>query len=206
MKRDFDKEAQQWDTNPFRVKMTTAIAESMRQSLNFNQTQVLLDYGAGTGLVTLKLQSEVKIVYAIDSSPGMLAVLKEKLNSAGITNVEPVLWDFEQEPWQKEKIDIIVSSMTLHHIKDTGKIIAAFYTILKPGGQIAIADLDSDNGEFHDDPTGVEHNGFDREELKYLFQNSGFIDIMVNTAYTIRKPIKSGSMRDFTIFLLTAKK
>jgi tRNA (cmo5U34)-methyltransferase len=206
MKRDFDKEAKLWDTNPFRVKLTTAIAESMRQSLNLNQTQILLDYGAGTGLVTLNLQSEVKKVYAIDSSQGMLSVLKEKLGLAGIANVEPLLWDFEQESWQKEKIDIIVSSMTLHHIKDTPKIIAAFYHILNPQGQMAIADLDSDNGGFHDDPTGVEHNGFDREGLKHLFQNAGFIDIMVNTVYTIRKPIKGGLERDFTVFLVTAKK
>ncbi|MFB3896020.1 MAG: class I SAM-dependent methyltransferase, partial [bacterium] len=181
-------------------------AEAMRQSLHYSQEQTLLDYGAGTGLVTLKLQSEVKKVYAIDSSAGMLAVLTEKLNKTGIANVEPVLWDFEQEPWQKEPVDIIVSSMTLHHIKDTRKLVTALYTILNPGGQIAIADLDSDNGEFHDDPTGVEHNGFDREKLKNLFQNAGFIDIMVTDAYTIRKPIKTGQMRDFTIFLLTATK
>jgi ubiquinone/menaquinone biosynthesis C-methylase UbiE len=206
MKRDFDKEAKLWDTNPYRLQMTTSIANAMHQSLNLNQNQILLDFGAGTGLVTLKLQSEVKKVYAVDSSPGMLSVLNEKLDSAGITNVEPILWDIEQEPWSREKVDIIVSSMTMHHIKDTRKLITAFFAILNPIGQMAIADLDSDNGEFHDDPTGVEHNGFDREELKRLVFEIGFNQVKIDTGYTIRKPIKSGKERDFTVFILTAIK
>ena len=56
--------------------------------------------------------------------------------------------------------DLVVSSMTFHHIRDTGMLLDRMAEILKPAGRIAIADLDSDEGKFHDTNDGVFHNGF----------------------------------------------
>ena len=55
--------------------------------------------------------------------------------------------------------------MTLHHIPDVARLLAEFRNVLKPGGRLCIADLDSDGGRFHEDSTGVFHPGFDRAVL-----------------------------------------
>jgi len=43
-----------------------------------------------------------------------------------------------------------------------------------PGGFLSIADLDSDDGQFHEDKTGVFHSGFDRNVMRQYFSEAGF--------------------------------
>lgn len=96
--------------------------------------------------------------------------------------------------------------MTLHHIKNTKKAIQIFFNILKYNGQIGISDLDKEKGDFHSDLTDVKHLGFDREKLKTIFDEVGFKNININTVYTRKKETKNGEIKNFPIFLLTAKR
>jgi ubiquinone/menaquinone biosynthesis C-methylase UbiE len=206
MKRDFDNEAKDWDQNKARVKVATDIADAMRDSLHLDGRQLLLDFGTGTGLIALRLLPHVQRVIAVDTSQGMLDVLKSKLAESNIENIDPVYWNIEQDNSELPKVDVIVSAMTLHHIRDTLNIAKIFFNALAPGGQIAIADLDLDDGKFHQDATGIEHNGFDREHLKEIFVKAGFQSLIVKETCSVNKPVKEGESRIFTIFLLTGKK
>ena len=76
------------------------------------------DYGAGTGLVSLALRQRVSRVLAADSSHGMLDVLGGKIRAAGIANIQPVFLDLEDPARTPPTVDAIVSSMTLHHVRD----------------------------------------------------------------------------------------
>jgi hypothetical protein len=91
--------------------------------------------------------------------------------------------------------------MTIHHLEDIIALFEKLYTMVKDGGFIAIADLDSEDGSFHSDNTGVYHHGFDREALQLIAENAGFKDVKFDLASTIKKP-----QRHYTVFLLTAKK
>ena len=81
--------------------------------------------------------------------------------------------------------------MTLHHIKDVSKLLNQIYAALVPGGTICLTDLDLDGGLFHEDNTGVFHFGFDRQELRKAFSETGFIDVRDTTATEIMKPDKN---------------
>jgi hypothetical protein len=59
---------------------------------------------------------------------------------------------------------------------------------------------------FHEDSTGVYHNGFDREMLKAAFRDAGFVEVRDRTAATMTKPAADGKIRSFTIGLVTGKK
>lgn len=72
-------------------------------------------------------------------------------------------------------------------------------------GQLAIADLDPEGGLFHPDHTDVMHDGFDRKELAGILVAAGFVDIEFGDAYVLEKPIADGTLRPFTIFLVTAQ-
>jgi hypothetical protein len=96
--------------------------------------------------------------------------------------------------------------MTLHHVKELVHIFHEFHNCLLPGGQICIADLDSDEGEFHRDKTGVVHSGFDRAEMRRLLIAGGFQDVRDVTAASVVRESSDGRSREFTVFLMTGRR
>src|SRR5512135_1241451 len=186
-KRDFNKEAEQWDANPGRVKLANEIADAVIREGSLERTMNVLDFGCGTGLVTLRLQPLVKSILGADSSQGMLGVLQGKIDALGVTNVRTRLVDFEKGARVEGPFDLIVSSMTLHHVPDTATLFSQWYDLLAPGGRLCFADLDAEDGSFHSDNTGVFHLGFDRDHLKRLLRNANFKDIRDVTAATVQR-------------------
>jgi ubiquinone/menaquinone biosynthesis C-methylase UbiE len=96
--------------------------------------------------------------------------------------------------------------MVTHHVPDTTALFKEWVRLLKPHGQIAFADLDSEDGAFHGDNTGVFHLGFDRAKLRELLLATGFAEISDCTATTVRKEIEGQGTREFPIFLIVARK
>ncbi len=205
-RKDFNIEAAQWDANPGRVKLANEVADAILREAAPLQGMDVLDYGCGTGLVTLRLQPAVRTITGADSSQGMLEVLQEKVRTRGLRNVQTRLVDFEKGGRIKGAYQLIVSSMTMHHVKDTAGLFRQWYDLLVPGGWIAAADLDTEDGSFHGDNTGVFHFGFDRGDVKKLLQNSGFHTIRIITASTMVKEIAGGGKRDFPVFLIVGRK
>jgi len=80
-KSRFDEAAAEWDNNPTRVDLARAVGEALRRVIPVQSHWRVLDYGAGTGLLTLNLQPQVASVMALDSSTGMLEKLTQKLAS-----------------------------------------------------------------------------------------------------------------------------
>ena len=89
---------------------------------------------------------------------------------------------------------------------DTSQAAEVFYSLLKPGGIIAIADLDPDNGESHGSGMMV-HNGFVRENLMEIFKKAGFTNIQIDNVATLTKvSSKTRELNEFPIFLMIAHK
>ena len=160
---------------------------------------VLMDFGAGTGLLSYFVAPKVDTIVAVDNSPSMLEQFREK-SSEFDCKTEIIQKDLSRETIERE-FDGIISSMTAHHLEDIPALFSKFYTMTKRGGFIAIADLDSEDGTFHSDDTGVHHHGFDRDILRDTVEGAGFGNIKFDTVSTINKP-----HRDFTVFLMTAVK
>jgi ubiquinone/menaquinone biosynthesis C-methylase UbiE len=205
-RRDFDKSAGDWERDASRLKMTAALADAVIAGLAWDPGFVAMDYGAGTGLVTLRIQPLVGRVVAVDTSSGMLGVLEKKVLAAGLTNVSLRIWDVEKDPLLEDRFDIIVSTMTFHHLGDIPAALARFRELLNPGGRMAVADLDAEAGDFHADPTGVRHFGFDRGKLKGQFEAAGFSRVRTATAHRLERPGAGGTLKEFSFFLLTTSK
>src|ERR1035437_2279625 len=143
----FDEAAAQWDNNPGRVGVARAVGEAIGRAIPFQPGWRVLDYGAGTGLLTLNLQPRVASMVALDSSTGMLEKLKQKLAAAAISNVQTWHWDLEAKSFPEPGFDLVVSSMTLHDLRGVPLVLSRLAEVLKPGGWLAVADLDSDAGK-----------------------------------------------------------
>jgi len=202
----FDLNAADWDSNPSRAALATAVSDCIRKSLPLEPSTRVMDYGAGTGLVALQLLPAVGEVVAVDTSREMLKVLTQKLVAAKIRNVTTALCDLQREPFTGAAFNLIVSSMTFHHIKDVAAVLGQFHAALKANGRLAIADLDPDGGMFHPDPTDVAHPGFERAWLKQLLMKSGFVNVSDRTAHRLSKEGAGGVVREYSVFLITAEK
>ena len=200
----FDKAANEWDQKKRRVELARAIAENIAL-LPLHTKMTAMEYGCGTGLVGLALAPRLGFLTAMDTSKGMLDVLAGKIHEQGLTNVTPLCLDLTVETCT-QRFDLIFSAMTLHHIDNTGLILEKFHHLLKDGGTLAIADLDSEDGSFHSAGSGEKHYGFNREVLSVILGGLGFSSVNFKTVHTIQKVDEDGSNRDYPVFLLTAQK
>jgi len=206
MKRDFDSEAAQWD-NPHRIKLSKELISAILKKNTINSTSDIMDFGCGTGLLTIQLSQLAKTVTSVDSSSGMLDILRKKTDDGNITNVKIKKTDPDNGETLEGSFDSVISSMTLHHIKNIQFLIREFYRVLKDRGYLFIADLDLDEGQFHSDNTGVFHFGFDRDELRQILLEAGFKNISIETATSITKPVgTTQELKQFTIFLISGQK
>jgi len=203
VKRNFDKDAATWDDIPRRVKLVADIAQAIAGEINLTPSMDVLDFGCGTGLLTMQLQPFVHSITGVDNSLGMLDVLNAKIKDQKTTNVKTRYLDIDKGGVLEGSYNLITSSMTFHHIKKIRPVLDQFYNILLPGGCLCIADLDVDDGQFHENSDGVFHNGFDRESLSNVFSAAGFRNIKCQTAARVTKPVQGGGNREFTIFLIT---
>lgn len=195
----FAHKSKSWDMSSRRVKNAQSISDSILNNIELDKEMVLMDFGAGTGLLSYFVAPQVDTIVAVDNSPSMLEEFREKCKEFDC-KTEIIQKDLSSETIERE-FDGIISSMTVHHLKDTSALFSKFYKMLKQDGFIAIADLDIEDGTFHSENTGVHHHGFNRDSLDTIAKDAGFSNIQFDTVSTIKKPD-----RDFTVFLMTAVK
>jgi len=195
----FAKKSKSWDMSSKRVKNAQSIANLIVKNINLDSAMEVMDFGAGTGLLSFFIAQKVSKIVAVDNSPSMLQEFQKK-SLEFTSQTEVIELDLSIDSIDR-KFDGIISSMTIHHLEDISTLFEKFYTMLKDGGFIAIADLDVEDGSFHSDNTGVYHYGFSRDVLKLIAEKAGFKKVKFDLASTINK-----QHRSFTVFLLTAIK
>lgn len=205
-KWDFNEEEASWDKNPGRVKLANDIADAINEEVTLTSEMDALDFGCGTGLLTLRLQPLVHSVTGVDSSEGMLDILNAKIEEGKLANIATRLLDLEKGDVLEGEYQLILSSMTFHHVRNIRPLLDRFHKVAAPGGLLCIADLDPDEGRFHGENDTVFHPGFDRTALTGILQEAGFEDVRTRTAATVTKRAPEGEKMDFTVFLMIGRK
>jgi ubiquinone/menaquinone biosynthesis C-methylase UbiE len=173
----FEEMAKRYDTEE-RIELAQIVAEEVKKELQDSTSQTLIDYGSGTGLVSLALTDMVESVLLIDSSEQMVEVAKSKITQRGIDNAAVLYSDFTQGS-PEVKADIVLMSLVLLHIPDTKQILQELNSILHNGGKLIIVDFDKNETISHP----KVHNGFVHEELKEQLSEAGFTSTEIRTFY-----------------------
>lgn len=200
MSKDFfSQKADSYDQNDDRVANVDNIANSILNKITCDKTMQIMDFGSGTGLLLERIAPYVKKIVAVDISKSMIQQLSEKRTRLDC-ELEIVEMDLSKSVLE-QKFDGIISSMTMHHVENVQSMFEKFYSMLDVGGFIAIADLETEDGSFHTEDTGVFHLGFDKNAISTMAATAGFKKVTISSASTIHKP--NGT---FPVFLLTSVK
>jgi ubiquinone/menaquinone biosynthesis C-methylase UbiE len=116
---------------------------ALLRHLGLNATHMLVDLGAGSGTLALAAAPHCRQVVAVDVSPMMLSLLREKASQQGIGNIACVQQGFLTYSHQGEPVDFVYSRHALHHLPDFWKALAfaRIAAFLRPGGVFLLRDL-----------------------------------------------------------------
>jgi tRNA (cmo5U34)-methyltransferase len=200
---EFDIKAADWDKNPMHWDRSEAIVKEIRKRISLNSNMTAMEYGAGTGIASFLLSDYLKEITLIDNSSEMVRIMKEKIESSGVTNLKVLNFDLEHNDYKAGKFDFIFTQMVLHHVDDIEAIVNKLSRLLNNGGLLAIADLYQEDGSFHGEGfTG--HNGFDPERFSAILRKNHFSNITHSRCFVIERKISENETKQYDVFLLTA--
>ena len=193
----FDSSARNWDQRRMSVQLAE-VADLLLPLLQLTDQQHWLDFGSGTGLLSVPLAAKVGQVTALDTSEKMLEVLAEK----GVNNIETLNQNvFSGLPCD---YDGVVSCMALHHVESTEALLKQFYQHLNNDGQLALVDLYAEDGSFHGDneAKGVKHLGFNIETLRATAEAIGFVEV----SFAEIMQLQHRNERKYPLFVMLARR
>ena len=99
----------------------------------------LLDCGCGTGpmLTLLHEKYPEKHYTGIDLTPKMIEVAKRK----ALKNVELVVGDCENLPFEANSFDVVICCESFHHYPNPHDFFNSVSRVLRPGGRLVLRDM-----------------------------------------------------------------
>ncbi len=168
----------------------------LKEYFEASKDKKVLDAGAGTGRLTMKLFSAGADVTALDFSPDMLEKLQKKN-----PDIKTVEGDVENMPFEDDQFDFVFSSLTLVHLKKIIPFLDECYRVLKDEGKLILVNVHYRRPMLLEDEKGKYtikcHNHFPRhvreaaEELAYNIEEEIIVtegdDVWVSQILILRK-------------------
>ena len=173
MKHDFNHKAETFDS-PKNIFLANLVCQAVEKQIDLLSDKEILDFGGGTGLLTLPLAKQAKSVTLVDISEKMLGQARLKAERQEIKNIQFLEQDLLATPLEQE-FDFIVVSRVLHHMPDLDAALSLFRQHLKENGQLLLADFIK---------TEANHHGFDLAELENKLAQFGFSSIDSQILYS----------------------
>ena len=173
MKHDFNHKAETFDS-PKNIFLANLVCQAVEKQLDAPLDKEILDFGGGTGLLTLPLSKQAKSVTLVDISEKMLEQARLKAERQDIKNIHFLEQDLLEKPLEKE-FDLIVVCRVLHHMPDVDATLSLFHQHLMADGQLLIADFTK---------TETNHHGFELVELENKLIEHGFSSVHSQILYS----------------------
>ena len=173
MKHDFNHKAETFDS-PKNIFLVNLVCQAVEKQINLLSDKEILDFGGGTGLLTLPLAKQAKSVTLVDISEKMLEQARLKAEQQDIKNIHFLEQDLLEKPLKKE-FDLIVVCRVLHHMPDLDAALSLFHQHLKADGQLLIADFTK---------AEANHHGFELTELEKQLIEHGFSSVHSQILYS----------------------
>ena len=193
----FNEMAEKYDTKE-RTELAEVITDEVKRVLGDGRHGALLDYGGGTGLVSLELAGYFDSALIADASEEMVKVAESKISRSGLENFETLHLDLTKGNTDL-KADVILVSLVLLHVPDTAGLLEQLYSTLDEHGKLIIVDFDKNPEISHP----RVHNGFTHEEMEEKLKTAGFESVLVHTFHHGKEIFMK---KDASMFLAEAVK
>ena len=120
------------------------------RALGLRSGMAVADIGAGTGLFTRLIASEVGPqgkVFAVDVSAAFLRHIEEQSKKLGQSQVRVVRGSQESTRLAAGSIEMAFFCDVYHHLEDPAKALASVRRALKPGGTLVVVEFDRVKGK-----------------------------------------------------------
>ena len=173
----FERVADQWDTLRAGY-FQEEVREAAIAHAYLRPEMTVADVGSGTGFMAAGLAPLVSHVYVLDGSAAMLDVARSNL--AALTNVAFRQTDGHILPLPDASVDAVFANMYLHHCPDPAAALQEMVRVLKPGGRLAITDMDAHTHEWMRAEMADEWLGFDRGQIKAWLREVDLVNVLVD--------------------------
>jgi predicted methyltransferase len=149
--------------------------------LNLRPGMTVCDLGAGTGYYSVRMARMVGPqgkVYAVDIQPAMLELLRKRLASVGIANVETVLGSEAGTNLPPLSQDMILLVDVYHEFSRPQEMLRSIYKSLKPDGRLVLLEFRKEDPNV---PIRLEHK-MSIAEVRQELEAEGFYIDKVNNA------------------------
>lgn len=185
VRRYFDELAGKFGRQYMPGRSWKGIAEAL---LKLMPPLVIADLGAGEGTISQLMAQRAKKVIAIDNSEKMVEFGSELAKKHGIRNLEYRLGELEDVPIRSATVDVAFLSQALHHARHPERALAEAWRILKPGGQIAILDLNRHHFEEAREIYADLWLGFTELEIERYLKGAGFRNVETAIVHREQEP------------------
>ena len=192
MKHDFNHKAETFDS-PKNIFLANLVCQAVEKQLDLLSDKEILDFGGGTGLLTLPLAKQAKSVTLVDISEKMLEQARLKAEQQDIKNIQFFEQNLLETPLEQQ-FDLIVVCRVLHHMPDLDEALSLFHQHLRENGQLLLADFTK---------TEANHHGFDLAELEKQLIEHGFSSVHSQILYSA-EDLFQGNYSE--LFLTVARK
>ncbi len=133
------------------VDQASTLTELLHSDTCYPSGSLILEAGCGVGAqtVTLATRSSGATILSVDISADSLAAARERVRSAGITNVVFEQADLYALPFRAASFDHVFVCFVLEHLARPQQAIAGLLRVLTPGGTITVIEGDHGSAYFH---------------------------------------------------------
>ena len=135
---------------------------------------IIADLGAGEGTFSQLLALRAREVIAVDNSEKMVEFGSQLARKHKLKNLKFRVGDLESLPIGDGEVDLAFFSQSLHHAQHPEKAVAEAARILRPGGRIAVLDLQRHQFEEAREMYADVWLGFTEVELQKFLKKAGF--------------------------------
>ncbi len=168
----FDRLAHQWDELRFQHFGGLFHLEALASLLPPDWR--VLDIGTGTGYLLPFLCRHFRQVIAVDPSPAMLALARQRAQREELSNVRFHSGRLEKLPVPEASIDAALAILTFHHAADRATSMQQLKRVLVPGGRLLAVDIHPHQLTDFQREMGDPSPGIDPDELAQEMQRAGF--------------------------------
>lgn len=157
----------------------------------------VLDLGSGAGndcFVARAIVGDNGRVTGLDMTEPMIEKARENCVKLKFTNIDFVLGDIEEMPFEDNKFEVVISNCVLNLVPDKTKAFKEVFRVLKPGGHFCVSDVVikgalsermQKDAEMY---AGCVSGASEMNEYLEVVEKTGFLNVKVHKQKEIRLP------------------